>query len=396
VNLSADAILLGLRLMEARSLDAAELAGHLRAVGQSEADQLVALEERVIGQDPTRAELVSRLAAQAAFVPADCPGCRGRFRIRPEGLRADSPCPLCGEPMAAGRRLLFLTERSAELRRAAEGAPPYETARPRRLGHFELGRLLGRGGAGRVYEARNLQAARTVALKVLDFQPLESAADAMRRLRREARVASAIVHENIVRVFDLGVAEGLSYIEMELVPGASLRERVRREGPPPVGEAVRICGEALAGLARLHERDIVHRDVKPSNVLLDEGGRARLTDFGIARFLEETTSLGSADRLVGSPHFMAPEQWRGEPVSPRTDVYAMGLVLYFALSGHLPYEGRGLAALMYGHLHEPLLEPAAGYPLPERFCAVIRRAIEKRPEARFADAEEFRHALVGN
>jgi serine/threonine protein kinase len=393
MKLSADAILFALRLMEEAPITGAELAEHLRTVGRGTVpDQLVALEECVLARSPRLTEQVSRLAGERRFVPLDCPGCGARLRAPADQVGREVHCPLCADPIVTGRRLQFL-EASA-LPRAAEGEAGYRLGPAvQRLGHFELVRLIGRGGAGRVYEARNLKSDRTVALKVLDFHPLESSAAALQRLGQEARVASSIVHEQIVRVHDMGVVEGLSFIEMELVRGTSLREHVERKGPLPAPEACRLCREMLSGLGEVHRRQVVHRDVKPDNVLIDEQGRARLTDFGLSRFLEETTSLTASDKVVGSPHFMAPEQWRGEPVSVRTDLYAAGLVLYYALTARLPYEGESLASLMYRHLHEPLLAAAEHYEFPDYLAQVIRRATEKKPEDRFESASEFAEAL---
>ncbi len=395
--LAPDAIMFGLRVMAEGRIPPAELAEHLRAVAAGGVpDQLVALEERLLEQSPHLARAVARLAAESHYVPLDCPGCHARLRAPYEGLEPASYCPLCGEALVAARRLLFLEDYAAGGLRAAEGPTPYRTGRAaRRFGHFELLKLIGRGGAGKVYEARNLRSGGTVALKVLEFRPLESSSAAFKRLLREARVASSIVHEHIVPVLDLGVAEGLCFIEMELVEGVSLREQVRRQGALPPQQACTLCLEMLSGLAAVHRGKMVHRDVKPGNILIDEDGRARLTDFGLSRFLEETTSLSATDKVIGSPHFMAPEQWRGEAVSVRTDLYAAGLVLYYALTGRLPYEGESPVALMYKHLHEPLFEPGEPYPLlPDYLVQVIRRATEKQPERRFESAEEFRDALA--
>jgi len=279
--------------------------------------------------------------------------------------------------------------------RAADGRPPAYEAAPRRFAHFEMLGLVGRGGAGRVFRARNVRTDRTVALKLLDFQPLESVAETFRRLGRESRVAAAVAHENIVRILDLGIAEGMPFIEMEFVEGLSLRRHVQRHGPMQPGAACRVVSQALAGLEQVHRARIVHGDVKPGNILIDSAGRARLTDFGVAKFLEETTSLRSLSRAVGSPHFMAPEQWTGGLLSPRTDVYAMGLVLYYALTGRLPYEGATGPALMYRHLHEPLFgvgEPAGLVPM--HLARVIERAASKDGQGRYASADEFRRALT--
>ncbi len=396
MRVSPDAVLFGLRLLGEGALDPAELAAELRAVAAGDVpDQLVALEERLLARHRGLEEAVSRAAAEPHFVPLDCPGCRARFRVWQPELGAESYCPLCGEAIVAGRRLLFLAGHAPCELRAAEAETAYVAAPPRRFAHFELIRLAGRGGAGKVYEARNTRTGRTVALKLLEFRPVESAAAAMRRLRREAKAASSVGGEHVVPVHDLGVAEGLSYVEMEFVEGTSLREHVRREGALAPQQAVRLCRETLAGLEQVHAAGIVHRDVKPANILIDARGRARLTDFGLSRFLEETTTLSGSEKLVGSPHFMAPEQWRGGPLSAPTDLYAMGMVLYHALTGRLPYEEANLVALMYRHLHEPLLPPGEPQPFAEHLADVIRRATAKAPDERFPTAAAFAAALLG-
>ncbi len=398
MNLSADAILLGLDLMKEGAVPPARLADLLRAVSAGGVpDQIVALEERVLAAAPDLAAVVTRLGAQPRYVPIDCPSCRARLRAPGNEVGPSSYCPMCGEAIVTARRFLFLEDYAdAHLRAAEEEAPPYGLPVLRRFAHFELLRLLGRGGAGRVYEARNVKSDRTVALKVLAFHPLESAADAFKRLRREARVAASVAHDNIVAVYDLGVAEGLPFIEMELVRGVSLREHLRREGSLPPRQACRLCLQALAGLAAVHEHKIVHGDIKPGNILLDEEGRARLTDFGLSRFLEETTSMAATRKAVGSPHFMAPEQWRGESLTVRTDLYAVGLVFYNMLTGMLPFEGLSLVAMMYRHLNEPVLEaqplPVA---MPDHLAQIIRRSTEKAPERRFQSCEAFANELRG-
>ncbi len=170
---------------------------------------------------------------------------------------------------------------------------------------------------------------------------------------------------------------------------------MRREGLLAPGEACRLCLQALGGLAAVHRARIVHSDIKPQNILIDAEGRARLTDFGLARFLEETTTISAQERVVGSPHFMAPEQWRGRKLTEATDLYAMGLVLYFALTGRLPYEGQARVALMYKHLHEPVLEPGRALPpIPHPLAQIIRRATAKSPEERFGSAGEFAKAIA--
>jgi serine/threonine protein kinase len=396
--LSPDAALFALRLLGQRCVTPSVAAELLRevAAGGEYPDQLIALEERLLQREPSLGERAARLSGQPFYVPVDCRGCRARFRVRPEEVGPSAVCPLCGEAIMTAGSLRFAAPFFCEERRAAEEGPVYDLeARGRRFAHFRLMDLLGSGGAGKVYEALNLRTGRTVAVKLLDFQPLEPASEAFRHLRREAHAATMVADEHVVQVFDLGVAEGVPFMEMELVRGDSLREMVRREGLLEAKEACRLCLQALGGLGTVHRARIVHSDIKPQNILIDQEGRARLTDFGLARFLEETTSISVQERVVGSPHFMAPEQWRGEKLTAAADLYAMGLVLYFSLTGRLPYEGETHVALMYKHLHEPILGPGQTlYQVPDQLTQVIRRATEKVPAARFADAEEFVKAIA--
>jgi serine/threonine-protein kinase len=280
-------------------------------------------------------------------------------------------------------------------RRAAEGGAAYATPVPgARFGHFELVTVLGRGGAGRVYRARNTRSGRLVALKVLDVRPLDSAEEVERRLHREVRVARRVHHAHVVGVLSAGIIGGVPYLETQLVQGGSLRdEAVRRRGLP-VQEAAGICCQALRGLQAVHRMAMVHGDVKPANILLDEQGRARVSDFGLARFLEEATSTGTTG-LVGSPYYMAPECWTGGLAMPASDIYSMGLVLYFALTGRHPWQGRSPAAIMCGHLQQSLLpegqEPSG---MPAGLADIVRRASARRPEDRFADSAQFADALT--
>ncbi|MHC4591679.1 MAG: serine/threonine-protein kinase [Planctomycetota bacterium] len=408
MNLSADAISLGVRLMAAGHVPPAELAEHFRAVAAGSApDQLVALQERILARNPGMADVLARIGPEPRCVLLDCQGCGARFRAPRQGVGQASYCPMCGEPVASARRLLVLAGHGASMGDrpahaaeapgllAAEGEARYAAVlAARRFAHFELISFAGRGEAGRVYEARNVHSGRKVALKVLDRQPPRTDGGMLRRLRREARVASGVVHEHVVRVLDLGAAEGIFFIEMEFVGGAALSDYVQRLGPLPAGEACRLCRETLSGLSRVHREGVVHGDVRPGNILMDEGKRARLTDFCLSRLLAVATGLAGGGPQVGSPHFMAPEQWRGEAFSARTDVYSAGLVLYFALTGKLPYEGESRPALMHKHLHEPLLAPDREHSMvPEHLARVIRKAAAKTPGDRFESAEALSAAL---
>ncbi|MHC5035559.1 MAG: serine/threonine-protein kinase, partial [Planctomycetota bacterium] len=403
-------ISLGLRLLAAGYVRPTELAEHFRAVAAGSApDHLVAFQERILARHAGMEDVLAQLEPDPRCVVLDCQSCRARFRAPRPGLGQASYCPMCAEAVTTARRLLVLEgfSSSADDRPAraagvpglfaAEGGARYAVAPAvQRFAHFELIRLAGRGEAGRVYEARNVRSGRKVALKVLDLEPPAADGGMLRRLRREARVASGVVHEHVVRVLDLGVAEGIFFVEMQFVGGVALSDHVRRLGPLPASEACRLCQEMLSGLSRVHREGVVHGDVGPGNILMDERKRARLTDFCLSRLVAGATSPAGGGPQVGSPQFMAPEQWRGEALSARTDIYSAGLVLYFLLTGTMPYEGASRPELMHKHLHEPLLHPEAGHPMvPERLARVIRQATSKAPADRFESAEALSAALRG-
>jgi serine/threonine-protein kinase len=320
-----------------------------------------------------------------------CHACRAAFRVPPGYVPRQATCPACGDALT---RLTTLPTVQMP-RRAAEGGAAYATPVPgERFGHFELISVLGRGGAGKVYRARNTRTNHEVALKLLDVRPLDSAEEVDRRLHREVTVARRVRHEHVVGVFDAGMIGGVPYMEMEFVPGGALRDEVHKRVRLPAGQAVELCCQALEGLHGVHRLGMVHGDVKPANILLDADGRARVTDFGLSRFLEETTSASDTTGLVGSPYYLAPECWTGAAATPAADIYAMGLVLYFALTGRHPWQGRSPAAIMCGHLQQPLLPQGEQHPfIPAYLADVIRRASAKLPAQRFGDAAEFAESL---
>ena len=259
-----------------------------------------------------------------------------------------------------------------------------------RLGPYEIVSPLGSGGMGEVYRARDLRLEREVAIK----QVRPKAGEGRERFWREARAAAAISHPHVCAIYDVGEHEGEPWLAMELLEGESLEARLER-GPLPPDEAVTRLVEALAGLAALHARSIVHRDLKPSNIFLTPHG-AKLLDFGLALPtagpLGSDTRLTRDDALVGTPRYMAPEQWRGEPVSPATDLFACGAILFEALSGTPAFRGETPMAIYDAVVHDepPALVGGAGI---EGLDRVIQRALAKRPEARFRSADEMADAL---
>jgi hypothetical protein len=259
------------------------------------------------------------------------------------------------------------------------------------LAQYELRERLGYGGLATVYRGFQPSLGREVAVKVL---PLDRVADPTlpERFRREARLAASLMHPNIVPVYDFGEWDDYLCIVMALVSGGTLKQRMT--SPVPLDTGVRLIGQIADALGYAHARGIFHRDVKPGNVLLASPDWAMLGDFGIARALGESTPLTNPYGTLGTPIYMAPEQWLGEEIDGRADLYALGAVLYEMLAGQPPFPGTTIAALMGQHLEAPIpLLPAHGSVATAPFDEVLQTALAKRPEHRYPDAAAFKAAL---
>jgi eukaryotic-like serine/threonine-protein kinase len=255
-------------------------------------------------------------------------------------------------------------------------------------GRYELLGVLGEGSFGRVYRGRDLRLGRVVAVKVI--KPWWAEDDAwVERFAREARLLARVSDPGVVRIYDFGEAEEGPYYVTELVEGESLADRLRR-GPLPVEEARGIAEQLCAALAGAHRVGVVHCDVKPANVLLGEDGRVRVGDFGVAR-VAEGTSQAVAATVAGTPRYMSPEQARGRPTSPATDVYSAGVVLYEMLTGEPPFREGSVVELGLRHLQDP--PPPLPETVPAQLRAIAEKAMAKRPSARFADGGEMERAL---
>ena len=254
--------------------------------------------------------------------------------------------------------------------------------------------VAGRGGMGVVYRARQLSLDRVVALKVI--APTLIADDAIRRrFLRESRVAASIDHPHVIPIYYTGEEGGIAYIAMRHVAGDDLRTLVRRTGPLEPSRAARIAGQVAAALDAAHASGLVHRDVKPANVLLGQGDHAYLTDFGLTKHVLSEAGATKPGHWVGTLDFIAPEQIRGDRVDARADVYALGCVLFYMLAGRPPFTHEGDEARMWAHLTErpPLLSEAAPG-VPEGFDDVIARALAKDPAQRFQSAGDLGRAAA--
>jgi predicted Ser/Thr protein kinase len=255
-------------------------------------------------------------------------------------------------------------------------------------GRYELEELVGHGGMSSVYRARDSLLERNVALKVLHEQ-YNADADFVERFKREARSVAQLQHPNIVTVIDRGEADGRQYIVFEYIDGENLKELVVRKGRLDVREALEITLEVSRGLAFAHAQGLVHRDVKPQNVLLNGDGRAKVTDFGIAHSVD-VEGMTETGTVLGTSNYIAPEQASGQPVDAQTDVYALGVVLYELLAGEVPFPGESFLAVAMKHVHEPppnLLDLRSEVPL--RVAAAVDRALEKDSDQRFPSMDAF-------
>lgn len=258
-------------------------------------------------------------------------------------------------------------------------------------GRYRAMKRLGSGGMAEVWCAEDEVLGRRVALKLLGGRFAEDP-EWRERFRREAQAAAGLTHPNIVGIFDRSEWNGTPYIAMELVDGQTLKELVTERGPLPPHIAVGLTEQILRALAYAHRRGIVHRDIKPQNVILDPEGEAKVADFGIARAgNSEMTQTGA---IVGTVQYLSPEQANGQPVDRRSDLYSVGIVLYELLTGHVPFDGEAPVAIALKHVSELPVPPGQLRPgIPPALEAVVLRSLEKDPNRRYQSAEEFIAAL---
>ena len=269
------------------------------------------------------------------------------------------------------------------------------------VGGYRLTDLIGCGGMGVVFRATQVVLGRSVALKIID--PVVSMHEETRlRFIREARIGAAVEHPNVVPVYEVGDDDGLLFISMRYVPGVDLAQQIHRDGRVDAPRAVAIIRQVASALDEAHALGLIHRDVKPHNILLTAHGaheHAYLTDFGLARhFLD--TGLTSTGRSLGTPAYMAPEQVLGRAVDGRCDIYSLGVVLFHALTGTVPFAGDSLHAVLYAHVNEPAPRPSAINPnVDPAFDAVVARTLSKDPSERYQSAGDLADAasaaLVG-
>lgn len=304
--------------------------------------------------------------------------------VAPGGEGRPLKCPHCHEAVTAIRH---------ETPTPAPAAPPEDPA-PQRLGGYEILEAIGEGGMGVVYKARNLRLDRTVALKLLPTRFARPGSEPLERFLREARAAAQLDHPNVVAIHAVGEAEGRHFIEMQLVQGRTLAQALSGGKRLPAPEALRIVKEVARALKATHAKGIVHRDIKPDNIMLADGGAVRVMDFGLARS-EAASAITGDGQVIGTPHYMSPEQCDGKPADRRSDIYSLGATFYRMLSGRPPFSGDTPLAVMRQHAEKPtppLDEEARN--APGEVVRIVNRMLEKRPEDRYQNCDEVLSAIA--
>ncbi|HEX9135716.1 MAG TPA: serine/threonine-protein kinase, partial [Nitrospirota bacterium] len=255
-------------------------------------------------------------------------------------------------------------------------------------GRYRILELLGKGGMGEVYRAEDLKLSQVVALKFLP-ESLETNQDMLARFLREVRTARQVSHPNVCRVFDIGEVEKHHFLSMECIEGEDLSMLMKRAGRLPLDQVLAITRQLCAGIAAAHANGILHRDLKPQNIMVDKQGKVSIMDFGIARSME-MPGLTQTAALIGTPEYMSPEQARGEDLDARSDLFSLGIIFYELLTGRSPYKAKTTLASLWKRLEEPARPPIEGDPtVPKHLNDIVMKCLEIDPQLRYASAIEI-------
>ncbi len=260
-------------------------------------------------------------------------------------------------------------------------------------GKYEFLELIGKGGFAFVYKVKDLYLERLGAIKIL-YKEYSRDEETIERFRREAKIYANLEHPNIVPIYDIGIVEGIVFFIMKFIEGETLNKIIRKEGKLSERRAIKIMSELLDALAYIHKKGIIHRDIKPHNIMIDKNDRTILADFGIARTLE-STSFTKSGAILGTAYYLSPEQAKGLPIDHRVDIYSAGVTLYEMVTGELPFKGENTLMVLYQHVNElPPLPSKFNPKISKEMESIILKALEKEPNKRFSCAEEMREALL--
>jgi serine/threonine protein kinase len=308
-----------------------------------------------------------------------CPKCQSE---NPSGTRF---CGNCASPLPQEKEFVPTETIQVPIKELTAG-----TTFARR---YQIIEDLGKGGMGRVYKVFDTEVREKMALKLL-HPDIARDERTIERFRNELKLARGISHRNVCRMYDLGREEGTYYITMEYVSGEDLKSLIHRIGALPVGKAVSVAVQVCEGLSEAHRLGVVHRDLKPQNVMVDREGNARIMDFGIARSLT-TRGITGAGIMIGTPEYMSPEQVDGKEADPRSDIYALGIILFEMLTGHLPFEGDTPLSVAVKQKSERPPDPKSlNAQIPEELGRIILKCLEKPKEKRYQSADEVLKELA--
>ena len=336
--------------------------------GKEESLGAVMLERRYL----TQARL-AELDEEKEELEMVCMSC-GRKYFIPRYRAVNAQCPDCREDLAAVE-----SKGPKEIR-------PKNSPVGKEIGGCRIGELIGRGAMGAVYQARHVGLNREVAVKLLSMKRADP--DRIRRLLFEARAIAKVEHPNIVHVYDVGYQNDFFFVVMQLLRGETLSRRLQETSTLIRDAAVGIIRDVALGLKAAHAAGIIHRDVKPDNIIITDDGRARVTDFGLAQDVKDADELEGL--IVGTPYYMSPEQWLGEKADERSDIYALGIIYYQMLVGRRPFETRDFNEMMQRHLKSVPKAPHLVDPeIPEEISAIVRKMVAKVATSRYQNTGEL-------
>ncbi len=320
-----------------------------------------------------------------------CHGCNEKFAVADD----ERQCPQCGQTLtelddAATVEYADMAARGTMVGGQDDSAGSDEELIGTDLGIYHLNAFLGKGGMARVYRAKHLMLERPCAIKVLNPQLVARNPEYVKMFLSEARAAASLVHPNVVTIHTIGHDRGLHFIEMEYIIGRSLHRFLESAGRLDPTQATQFIVQICSALAEAHRMDMVHRDIKPGNVLVTSSGAAKLADFGLAKQVVAAGRSPQGYTPAGTPYYMAPELFTGTPADKRSDVYAMGVTYFFLLSSRLPYVDQSFMELAVRHAKDPVPDiRQVRSDAPDEANAVIQRALAKKPADRHADASEL-------
>ncbi len=318
-----------------------------------------------------------------------CSGCNAYFRTKAFKPGKRYTCPQCSQPLSVVSEAgSDRPARSLKRYRPRASQTPDDPLVGRALADYLVEAKLGEGGMGAVYRAKHLGLDRQIALKLLSPQVAEASPTAVERFKREARAAAKLSHPNVVTIFAVGSQGGHHFIEMEYVEGESAHELAQRKGPLALKEATRIVIESAKALGAAHAAGIVHRDIKPGNIMIRNDGAVKVMDFGLAKDVTTQTRLTMGGQVVGTPYFMSPEQCEGEELDGRADLYSLGATYFYLLTLDYPYKSDSFMSIMFKHMNDPVPKVAELRPeLPASVQRVINKSMAKSIQSRYATAE---------